>query len=602
MSWRKYDDYGDYGDDDYDDYEEDEDYGQEEYDQQDQQQVSLSDYLTKSAVVAPRNTSSRAVSKQHVVSSKQPVKSQAKPQPKQHQQTASEKQGSKASKNAPKAQTSSAPGVSATTPTAVVAPPPGLGTSEGMIEASQSTTEAKSSEEAHRRKWKRPKTITRMNLDQVAPPAHLDTTISLVIIGHVDAGKSTMVGHLLHQMGVIDKKVLHKCKQESARIGKGSFAFAWLLDEETEERERGVTVDVAQKAFETAHRRFTLLDAPGHRDFIPNMITGASHADAAVLVVDASPGEFESGFDADGQTREHILLARSLGISQLVVAVNKMDMVEWSQERFDAISERLGDFLKQCGFAPKMITMVPVSGLQGQNLKEPHPISWYKGPTLLGALDTLEVKERDWKKPLRMTISDVFRVPGLSSLHVATRVITGCVHEGDTVVVLPNFEYGTVKQVQIGEEKMKAAFGGESCVLALAGVDENLIRAGNVISHPDEEPPLATRIRCKIVVFETQVPLLNGTQFTLHHQQEDLPARIKTIVSQIDRRTGEVIKKKPRCLTKNMVGIVDLALESPVCIEPYETAKDLGRVTLRQGGRTVAAGIVEKVLKFEKIE
>ncbi|NXN99646.1 HBS1L protein, partial [Rhinopomastus cyanomelas] len=237
--------------------------------------------------------------------------------------------------------------------------------------------------------------------------------LNLVVIGHVDAGKSTLMGHLLYLLGNVNKRTMHKYEQESKKAGKASFAYAWVLDETGEERERGVTMDVGMTKFETKTKVITLMDAPGHKDFIPNMITGAAQADVAILVVDASRGEFEAGFETGGQTREHGLLVRSLGVTQLVVAVNKMDQVNWQQERFQEITTKLGQFLKQAGFKESDVAYIPTSGLDGENLvtrgQSSDLTQWYKGNCLLEQIDSFKPPQRSVDKPFRLCVADVFK-------------------------------------------------------------------------------------------------------------------------------------------------------------------------------------------------
>ena len=249
--------------------------------------------------------------------------------------------------------------------------------------------------------------------------------INVAVVGHVDAGKSTLMGHLLCLLGHVSKKELHKNKTESQKLGKGSFAFAWVLDETGEERERGVTIDVAQTRFETKKKTVNLLDAPGHKDFVPNMISGASQAEVAVLVVDSTQGGFEAGFDHGGQTREHVVLVRALGVQKLIVAINKMENVEWSKERFDFIKKELNLFFKTVGFKGSEVVFVPVSGMEGDNLLEksvtPQLTSWYKGDSLVEIIDSLEPPQRSYDKPFRLVITDVFKHPQLG-LSVAGKV------------------------------------------------------------------------------------------------------------------------------------------------------------------------------------
>lgn len=272
--------------------------------------------------------------------------------------------------------------------------------------------------------------------------------VNLVVIGHVDAGKSTLMGHLLYNLGNVSKKVMHKNETESKKFGKGSFAFAWVLDETEEERSRGITMDVAMTMFETKTKMITLMDAPGHRDFIPNMIQGTAQADVAILVVDSRPGEFEAGFEAGGQTREHAILARSLGVGQLIVAVNKMDSIDWSKERYDDIVIRLKTFLtKHAGFRECDVCYVPCSGLTGENLsestKEEKLTSWYKKGCLVDQIDEFRPPVRSVDKPFRLCVADVYK--GQGSFVVAGKVECGCVQNGDRVVLMPAAESGIIK-------------------------------------------------------------------------------------------------------------------------------------------------------------
>jgi small GTP-binding protein len=275
--------------------------------------------------------------------------------------------------------------------------------------------------------------------------------LNLVVIGHVDAGKSTLMGHFLYDLGQVNDRTMKKFERDSKKIGKGSFAYAWVLDETDEERDRGITMDIAINHFETPHRQFTLLDAPGHRDFIPNMISGTAQADAAILVADASTGGFEAGFDAQGQTKEHAILARSLGVQQLIVAVNKLDMTDWSEERFNEIVSKLGQYLVQVGFRKSNLKFIPVSGLTGENLvtKSQSPeLSWYKqGPSLMEQIDQFDPPTRLLDKPLRMRVTDFFKggIGSSGGVSVAGNIESGTIQLGEKVLVVPGNEVGSVK-------------------------------------------------------------------------------------------------------------------------------------------------------------
>ncbi|GFR91791.1 elongation factor 1-alpha, partial [Elysia marginata] len=339
--------------------------------------------------------------------------------------------------------------------------------------------------------------------------------LNLVVIGHVDAGKSTLMGHLLYQLGSVNKKTMHKYEQESKKLGKSSFAFAWVLDETEEERTRGVTMDVAQTRFETDKKIVTLLDAPGHKDFIPNMITGTSQADVAVLVINATRGEFETGFDAGGQTREHALLARSLGVGQVIVAVNKMDTVDWSQERYQLITKKIGQFLtRQAGFREADVTFVPCSGLSGENLAKPASVpelvAWYtSASTLVEQIDRLRPPVRPIDKPFRLNVSDVFTRVG-SGFNVAGRVGSGFVQPGDKIMIMPAAMTATVKNVYIDDEPESVAFAGDQVNMTLGGIDMVNVNIGSCLCDPSSPTKSATKIRAKIVIFNITVPITKG--------------------------------------------------------------------------------------------
>ncbi|KAJ8734982.1 hypothetical protein PYW08_014232 [Mythimna loreyi] len=421
----------------------------------------------------------------------------------------------------------------------------------------------------------------------------------IVVIGHVDAGKSTLMGRLLCELGEVSQRTLHKYEQESKKIGKQSFMYAWVLDETGEERVRGITMDVGRAQFETKTKRVTILDAPGHADFIPNMITGAGQADVALLVVDATRGEFESGFDFGGQTREHALLVRSLGVSQLAVAVNKLDTANWSQERFSEITKKLKAFLKQAGFKDSDVTYVPCSGLTGENLVKPPAeaelIKWYSGPSLLDVVDKFNVPERPVSKPLRLSVNDVYKGTG-SGFCVAGRIENGLINKGDKVLVCPTKEMAEVRNISINEMTTNVAFAGDQVSVTLTGVDMQNVSVGYVLSDPIQQVPVATRFEARIVVFNIKVPITKGFPVLIHHQSLVESAHIVKLKSLLNKSTGELVKKKPRCLGNNCVAVVEIEVCRPICVERYKDVKELGRVMLRVGGSTIAAGLITNIV------
>ncbi|XP_034846609.1 HBS1-like protein isoform X1 [Mirounga leonina] len=422
--------------------------------------------------------------------------------------------------------------------------------------------------------------------------------LNLVVIGHVDAGKSTLMGHMLYLLGNVNKRTMHKYEQESKKAGKASFAYAWVLDETGEERERGVTMDVGMTKFETTTKVITLMDAPGHKDFIPNMITGAAQADVAVLVVDASRGEFEAGFETGGQTREHGLLVRSLGVTQLAVAVNKMDQVNWQQERFQEITGKLGHFLKQAGFKESDVAFIPTSGLSGENLitrsQSSELTKWYKGLCLLEQIDSFKPPQRSIDKPFRLCVADVFKDQG-SGFCVTGKIEAGYIQTGDRLLAMPPNETCTAKGITLHDEPVDWAAAGDHVSLTLVGMDIIKINVGCIFCGPKEPIKACTRFRARILIFNIEIPITKGFPVLLHYQTVSEPAVIKRLISVLNKSTGEVTKKKPKLLTKGQSALVELQTQRPVALELYRDFKELGRFMLRYGGSTIAGGVVTEI-------
>ncbi|XP_070589689.1 HBS1-like protein isoform X1 [Erythrolamprus reginae] len=422
--------------------------------------------------------------------------------------------------------------------------------------------------------------------------------LNLVVIGHVDAGKSTLMGHLLYLLGNVNKRTMHKYEQESKKAGKASFAYAWVLDETGEERERGVTMDVGMTKFETKTKIITLMDAPGHKDFIPNMITGAAQADVAVLVVDASRGEFEAGFETGGQTREHGLLVRSLGVTQLAVAVNKMDQVNWQQERFQEIVNKLGQFLKQAGFKESDVAYIPTSGLGGENLVTKSQTSelakWYTGKCLLEQIDSFKPPQRAVDKPFRLCVSDVFKDQG-SGFCVTGKIEAGYVQVGERLLAMPPNETCTVKGIALHEQPVDWAAAGDHVSLTLTGMDIIKINVGCIFCCPKEPIKTCTHFRARVLIFNIEIPITKGFPVLLHFQTVSEPATVRKLLSVLHKSTGEVAKKKPKCLTKGQNALIELQTQRPIALELYKDFKELGRFMLRYGGSTIAAGVVVEI-------
>lgn len=392
------------------------------------------------------------------------------------------------------------------------------------------------------------------------------------------------MGRLLFDLKAVDQRTLDRYQREAERIGKGSFAFAWVLDQGTEERARGVTIDIATNQFETDNTNFTILDAPGHRDFVPNMIAGASQADFAVLVIDASTGNFESGLR--GQTKEHALLVRSIGVQRIVVAVNKMDAVEWAEERFEEIQQQTSSFLTTAGFQSKNISFVPCSGLQGDNIVRKYQkgkASWYLGPPLIEELETSEPTAYAVEKPLRMTISDIFRGAVQNPLSVSGRLDAGSLQVGDQIVTMPSGERAFIKSLEVDQEPSDWAVAGQNVVLNLTDIDPIHLKTGDVICNLTSPVKNITTFRAKILAFEHLTPM----HVDVHRGRLHVPARITQLVATLDKGTGVVLKKKPKLVSPGSVARVVVEMQTAVPLEAP------GRIVLRANGETVAAGLIE---------
>ncbi|XAR71174.1 Protein-synthesizing GTPase [Bertholletia excelsa] len=428
--------------------------------------------------------------------------------------------------------------------------------------------------------------------------------LNLAIVGHVDSGKSTLSGRLLHLLGRISQKQMHKYEKEAKIQGKGSFAYAWALDESPEERERGITMTVAVAYFDSKRYHVVLLDAPGHKDFVPNMISGATQADAAILVIDASVGAFEAGMDSTGgQTKEHAQLIRSFGVDQVIVAINKMDVVEYSKERFDQIKQQVGSFLRSCNFKDSSVSWIPLSAMENQNLVEAATnvrlLSWYKGPFLLDAIDSLRPPARDYSKPLLMPICDVIKFQSQGQVSACGKLEAGALRSGSKVLVMPSGELGTVRSMECDSQACAIARSGDNVAVCLQGIDSNHVIPGGVLCHPDFPVAVANHLELKILTLEGSTPILIGSQleFHIHHVKEAM--RVVRILSLLDSKTGKVIKKAPRCLLAKQSAVIEVALQGEVCVEEYSKCKALGRVSLRVLGRTVALGVVTRIIEQE---
>ncbi len=427
--------------------------------------------------------------------------------------------------------------------------------------------------------------------------------MNLVVIGHVDHGKSTLVGHILYRLGLVDQKTIQTLEEEARKKGKESFKFAWLLDRLKEERERGVTIALTYLKFETRKYFFTIIDAPGHRDFIKNMITGTSQADAAILVVSARKGEFEAGMSPEGQTREHAILAKTMGINQLIVAVNKMDATEppWSQKRYEQIKTILGKFLKSLGYDISKIPFIPVSAWTGDNLIERSPnMPWYDGPTLVEALDMLQPPPKPVDKPLRVPIQDVYAISGVGTVPVG-RVETGILKVGDRVVFMPPAKVGEVRSIETHHVRIEKAEPGDNIGFNVRGISKRDIKRGDVAGHLDHPPTVAEEFTARVFIIWHPTAITVGYTPVVHVHTASVASRIIEIKAKLDPRTGKVVEENPKFIKMGDAAIVRFKPIKPLVIEKYSDFPPLGRFAMRDMGKTIGIGVVVDV-KPMKIE
>ncbi|NJE42033.1 translation elongation factor EF-1 subunit alpha [Thermococcus sp. GR6] len=421
--------------------------------------------------------------------------------------------------------------------------------------------------------------------------------VNIVFIGHVDHGKSTTIGRLLFDTANIPENIIKKF-EEMGEKGK-SFKFAWVMDRLKEERERGITIDVAHTKFETPHRYITIIDAPGHRDFVKNMITGASQADAAVLVVAATDGVMP-------QTKEHAFLARTLGIGHIIVAINKMDMVDYDEKKFKQVAEQVKKLLMMLGY--KDFPIIPISAWEGDNVvKKSDKMPWYKGPTLIEALDQIPEPPKPTDKPLRIPIQDVYSIKGVGTVPVG-RVETGVLRVGDVVIFEPASTIfhkpiqGEVKSIEMHHEPMQEALPGDNIGFNVRGVGKNDIKRGDVAGHTNN-PPTVVRpkdtFKAQIIVLNHPTAITVGYTPVLHAHTLQVAVRFEQLLAKLDPRTGNVVEENPQFIKTGDSAIVVLRPTKPMVIEPVKEIPQMGRFAIRDMGQTVAAGMVISIQKAE---
>jgi len=432
--------------------------------------------------------------------------------------------------------------------------------------------------------------------------------INIVVIGHVDSGKSTTTGHLIYKLGGIDKRTIEKFEKDANDMGKGSFKYAWVLDKLKAERERGITIDIALWKFETPKYYVTVIDAPGHRDFIKNMITGTSQADCAILIIAGGTGEFEAGISKDGQTREHALLAFTLGVKQMIVAVNKMDSTKYDEARFEEIKKEVSGYIKKVGYNPETVPFVPISGWHGDNMLETSSnMPWFKGwtktmksgnvtgKTLVDALDAIEPPSRPTDKPLRLPLQDVYKIGGIGTVPVG-RVETGILKPNMVVQFAPSNVTTEVKSVEMHHEQLTEAVPGDNVGFNVKNVAVKDLKRGYVASDTKNNPAKeAGSFKAQVIILNHPGQIGPGYAPVLDCHTAHIACKFADLIEKIDRRTGKAIEENPKFVKSGDAAIVNMIPQKPMCVESFTEFPPLGRFAVRDMRQTVAVGVVKEV-------
>lgn len=443
-------------------------------------------------------------------------------------------------------------------------------------------------------------------------PSEKKFHINIVVIGHVDSGKSTSTGHMIYKCGGIDKRTIEKFEKEAQEMGKGSFKYAWVLDKLKAERERGITIDIQLMKFETTGYYVTIIDAPGHRDFIKNMITGTSQADCAVLIVAASTGEFEAGISKNGQTREHALLAYTLGVKQMIVCVNKIDNTEppYSEGRFMEIKKEVESYVKKVGYNPKTVAFVPISGWHGDNMIDASTnMSWYKGwnterksgkstgKTLFQAMDNIEKPSRPSDKPLRLPLQDVYKIGGIGTVPVG-RVETGVIKAGMVVTFAPAMVTTEVKSVEMHHATLEEGVPGDNVGFNVKNVSIKEVKRGMVTSDSKQDPAKETKsFVAQVIVLNHPGEIHAGYQPVLDCHTAHVACKFAELQQKIDRRSGKVLEENPKMVKSGDAAMINLMPSKPMCVEAFTDYQPLGRFAVRDMRQTVAVGIIKTTVK-----
>ncbi len=425
--------------------------------------------------------------------------------------------------------------------------------------------------------------------------------LNIVFVGHVDHGKSTSIGRLLYETGKIPEQTLEKLREEAKKHGKIGFEFAFILDKCKEERERGLTIDLAYKKIVTKNFMITIIDAPGHKDFVKNMITGTSQADAGILTVAASEGVM-------AQTTEHVFLCRTMGVDQIAVLINKMDLLNYDEAKFKKVKEGIITLLNTAGYDTSKVNFIPASALKGENItKKSENMKWYKGPTLLEQFDLFSEPKKPVELPLRMPIQDVYDITGIGTVPVG-KIETGKMLPGQKVIILPGRSgrgiSGEIKTIEMHHESLKEAIAGDNVGVTIRGVTKKDIERGDVIGPAENPPTVAEEFTARIAVLSHPSVIAKGYTPVFHVHTAQVPCQFTELVEKLNPKTGEVIQKNPDFLKSGDVAVVKIKPKGNLVIEKQSVNPHMSRFAVRDAGSTVAAGVcielVEKKIEKKK--
>ncbi|XP_060868542.1 eukaryotic peptide chain release factor GTP-binding subunit ERF3A [Metopolophium dirhodum] len=445
----------------------------------------------------------------------------------------------------------------------------------------------------------KPKPIAKKAIEESEPKPKKEH-INIVIIGHVDAGKSTIGGQIMALTGMVDKRTLDKYEKEAKERSRESWYLSWALDTNQEEREKGKTVEVGRAYFETERKHFTILDAPGHKSFVPNMIGGTAQADLAVLVISARKGEFETGFDRGGQTREHAMLAKTAGVKHMLVLINKMDdsTVLWSKARYEECRDKILPYLKKLGFnVAKDLTFMPVSGQTGLGLKDQVEESicpWYRGPAFIPFIDNLPLLNRSSDGPFIMPVVEKYKDMGTVLMG---KVESGEARKTQTLVLMPNRTTVIVDQLWSDDEEVTSVGPGENIKVKLKGVEEEDVSPGFILCDPINPVKTCRIFDGQVVILEHKSIICAGYSAVMHIHCVAEVVEVKALICLVDRKTGLKSNMRPRFVKQDQVVIMRLECSGVVCLEEFKLFPQMGRFTLRDEGKTIAIGKVLKIIE-----